>query len=98
MSLRLIKRYCKSKRVEFVIGNSALEKSIRQGGPSILLVTWFETYVETPAEIAPEIMPNNMKISHKFPASLNWSLLKNNNTIVYDVKGFLDKSLITARL
>ena len=39
-----------------------------------------------------------LAVSHAEFASLNWSLLKNNNTIVYDVKGFLDKSLITARL
>jgi UDP-N-acetyl-D-glucosamine/UDP-N-acetyl-D-galactosamine dehydrogenase len=39
-----------------------------------------------------------LAVSHAEFASLNWSSLKNENTIVYDVKGFLDKSLITARL
>ncbi len=39
-----------------------------------------------------------LAVSHVEFASLNWPSLKNNNTIVYDVKGFLDKSLITARL
>lgn len=39
-----------------------------------------------------------LAVSHTEFAALNWSSLKSKNTIVYDVKGFLDKSLVTARL
>ncbi len=39
-----------------------------------------------------------LAVSHTEFASLNWSALKSKSTIVYDVKGFLDKSLVTARL
>jgi UDP-N-acetyl-D-glucosamine/UDP-N-acetyl-D-galactosamine dehydrogenase len=39
-----------------------------------------------------------LAVSHTEFASLNWPALKSKNTIVYDVKGFLDKSLVTARL
>jgi UDP-N-acetyl-D-glucosamine/UDP-N-acetyl-D-galactosamine dehydrogenase len=39
-----------------------------------------------------------LAVSHTEFAALNWSSLKSKSTIVYDVKGFLDKSLVTARL
>ena len=39
-----------------------------------------------------------LAVSHEDFKSINWSEIKNQNTIVYDVKGFLDKSLITGRL
>lgn len=39
-----------------------------------------------------------LAVSHKEFSSINWSELKEPNAVVYDVKGFLDKSLITARL
>jgi UDP-N-acetyl-D-glucosamine/UDP-N-acetyl-D-galactosamine dehydrogenase len=39
-----------------------------------------------------------LTVSHKEFVSLNWTSLKHNKTVVYDVKGILDKSLITARL
>lgn len=39
-----------------------------------------------------------LAVSHKEFKELNWSNIKDSNTIVYDVKGFLDKSLVTARL
>ena len=39
-----------------------------------------------------------LAVSHTEFRSLNWSAIKNSNTIVYDVKGFLDKSIVTARL
>ena len=39
-----------------------------------------------------------LAVSHKEFSSLNWDSLKEPSAIVYDVKGFLDKSLITARL
>jgi UDP-N-acetyl-D-glucosamine/UDP-N-acetyl-D-galactosamine dehydrogenase len=39
-----------------------------------------------------------LAVSHNEFASLDWSALKGKGTIVYDVKGFLDKSLVTARL
>ena len=39
-----------------------------------------------------------LAVSHDEFRNLNWDKLKHEKTIVYDVKGFLDKSLITARL
>lgn len=39
-----------------------------------------------------------LAVSHKEFSSLSWNELKEPYAIVYDVKGFLDKSLITARL
>lgn len=39
-----------------------------------------------------------LAVGHKEFASLNWSRIKNAKTVVYDVKGFLDRSLVTARL
>ena len=39
-----------------------------------------------------------LAVSHREFKSLDWKKIKNPNTIIYDVKGFLDKSEITARL
>jgi UDP-N-acetyl-D-glucosamine/UDP-N-acetyl-D-galactosamine dehydrogenase len=39
-----------------------------------------------------------LAVSHQEFRSLDWSTLKHSKTVIYDVKGFLDKSLITARL
>jgi UDP-N-acetyl-D-galactosamine dehydrogenase len=39
-----------------------------------------------------------LAVSHKEFGALNWPMLKNENTVVFDVKGFLDRSLVTARL
>lgn len=39
-----------------------------------------------------------LAVSHEEFKSIDWKLIKTEKTIVYDVKGFLDKSLITARL
>jgi len=39
-----------------------------------------------------------LAVSHQEFKSIDWKSIKNDKTIVYDVKGFLDKSLITARL
>lgn len=39
-----------------------------------------------------------LAVSHNEFKSLDWSAIRNGNTIVYDVKGFLDKSIVTARL
>ncbi len=39
-----------------------------------------------------------LAVSHKEFSSIKWNELKEPNAVVYDVKGFLDKSLITARL
>ncbi|MBK8291864.1 MAG: nucleotide sugar dehydrogenase [Flammeovirgaceae bacterium] len=39
-----------------------------------------------------------LAVSHEDFKSINWNEIKNQNTIVYDVKGFLDKSLVTGRL
>lgn len=39
-----------------------------------------------------------LAVSHNEFTSINWSSIRSGNTIVYDVKGFLDKSLVTARL
>jgi UDP-N-acetyl-D-galactosamine dehydrogenase len=39
-----------------------------------------------------------LTVSHKEFIDLNWSVLKDENTVVYDVKGFLDKAHVTARL
>jgi UDP-N-acetyl-D-galactosamine dehydrogenase len=39
-----------------------------------------------------------LAVSHKEFNDLNWKALTNSKTVVYDVKGFLDRSLITARL
>jgi UDP-N-acetyl-D-galactosamine dehydrogenase len=39
-----------------------------------------------------------LAVSHEDFKSIKWSEIKTANTIVYDVKGFLDKSLVTGRL
>jgi UDP-N-acetyl-D-glucosamine/UDP-N-acetyl-D-galactosamine dehydrogenase len=39
-----------------------------------------------------------LTVSHNEFKNLPWDIIKDNNTVVYDVKGFLDKSIITARL
>ncbi|MBS1489519.1 MAG: nucleotide sugar dehydrogenase [Bacteroidetes bacterium] len=39
-----------------------------------------------------------LAVSHKEFSSLNWENLKEPNAIIYDVKGFLDRTLITTRL
>jgi UDP-N-acetyl-D-glucosamine/UDP-N-acetyl-D-galactosamine dehydrogenase len=39
-----------------------------------------------------------LTVSHKEFRDLDWAKIKNKNAVVYDVKGFLDKSIITARL
>jgi UDP-N-acetyl-D-glucosamine/UDP-N-acetyl-D-galactosamine dehydrogenase len=39
-----------------------------------------------------------LTVSHKEFLNLNWPTLKHDKTVVYDVKGILDRSLITARL
>ncbi len=39
-----------------------------------------------------------LAVSHKEFRELDWKALKHERTIVYDVKGFLDPSLVTARL
>lgn len=39
-----------------------------------------------------------LAVSHQEFKSLDWSTICDSNTIVYDVKGFLDKSMVTARL
>jgi UDP-N-acetyl-D-galactosamine dehydrogenase len=39
-----------------------------------------------------------LAVSHKEFASLDWDQLKEPNAVVYDVKGFLDKSMVTGRL
>ena len=39
-----------------------------------------------------------LAVSHNEFAKLNWDKIKGENTVVYDIKGFLDRSLVTARL
>ncbi len=39
-----------------------------------------------------------LAVGHKEFSSIDWKALKEPNTVVYDVKGFLDKSLVTSRL
>lgn len=39
-----------------------------------------------------------LAVSHKEFSSINWNELKESRAVVYDVKGFLDKSMVTARL
>lgn len=39
-----------------------------------------------------------LAVSHNEFSSLDWSKIRNHNTVVYDVKSFLDRSTITARL
>ena len=39
-----------------------------------------------------------LAVSHNEFKMLDWDKLKEDNTVIYDVKGFLDKSIITARL
>ncbi len=39
-----------------------------------------------------------LAVSHDEFKSLDWTTLKDKNTVVYDIKGFLDRSLVTARL
>lgn len=61
---------------------------------------------EVKHEYGLEIIPSLSKkydaivltVAHKEFRDLNWNALKHEKTIVYDVKGFLDQSKITARL
>lgn len=39
-----------------------------------------------------------LTVSHQEFTTMEWQKLKHDKTVVYDVKGFLDKSLVTARL
>ena len=39
-----------------------------------------------------------LTVGHNEFAKLDWSVIRDDKTVVYDVKGFLDKSLVTARL
>jgi UDP-N-acetyl-D-galactosamine dehydrogenase len=39
-----------------------------------------------------------LAVSHDEFKKLDWNSIKNENTIIYDVKGFLDKDFVTARL
>ena len=39
-----------------------------------------------------------LAVSHDEFKKLDWNLIKNENTIIYDVKGFLDKDFVSARL
>ncbi len=39
-----------------------------------------------------------LAVSHIEFKSIDWAAIKNDKTIIYDVKGFLDKSLVSARL
>jgi UDP-N-acetyl-D-glucosamine/UDP-N-acetyl-D-galactosamine dehydrogenase len=39
-----------------------------------------------------------LAVNHQEFNSLDWSKIKNANTVIYDVKGTLDKSMVTARL
>lgn len=39
-----------------------------------------------------------LAVSHKEFKDLEWATLKHDKTVIYDVKGFLDPSLVTARL
>jgi UDP-N-acetyl-D-galactosamine dehydrogenase len=39
-----------------------------------------------------------LAVSHKEFSELDWSKIRNHNTVVYDVKSFLDRSTVTARL
>jgi UDP-N-acetyl-D-galactosamine dehydrogenase len=39
-----------------------------------------------------------LAVGHNEFSSLNWDMIRDAKTVVYDVKGFLDKSLVTARL
>ncbi|MBL7874935.1 MAG: Vi polysaccharide biosynthesis UDP-N-acetylglucosamine C-6 dehydrogenase TviB, partial [Cyclobacteriaceae bacterium] len=39
-----------------------------------------------------------LAVSHEDFKLIQWSDIKMANTIIYDVKGFLDKSLVTGRL
>ncbi len=39
-----------------------------------------------------------LAVGHEVFRSLNWNVIKHEKTVIYDVKGFLDKKLITSRL
>ena len=39
-----------------------------------------------------------LTVGHQEFSGLDWRVIRDNKTVVYDVKGFLDKSLVTARL
>ena len=39
-----------------------------------------------------------LTVGHKEFSRLDWRVIRDHKTVVYDVKGFLDKSLVTARL
>jgi UDP-N-acetyl-D-galactosamine dehydrogenase len=51
--------------------------------------------LEKPAKIYDAIV---LAVSHNDFIHLDWRALTHPNTVVYDVKGFLDRSLVTARL
>ena len=53
------------------------------------------TLIDKPASVYQAVV---LAVSHDEFSHLDWSSLCGNNTVVYDVKGVLDKSLITARL
>lgn len=39
-----------------------------------------------------------LAVSHEEFKSIDWELVRDKNTVVYDVKGFLDRSIVTSRL
>jgi len=39
-----------------------------------------------------------LAVGHDEFRTIDWKIIRNSSTIVYDVKGFLDRSLISARL
>jgi len=39
-----------------------------------------------------------LAVGHKEFRDLNWQNIKHDRTVIYDVKGFLDQSMVTARL
>ena len=39
-----------------------------------------------------------LAVSHDEFKTLPWSIIRDDNTVVFDVKGFLDKAMVTARL
>jgi UDP-N-acetyl-D-galactosamine dehydrogenase len=39
-----------------------------------------------------------LAVGHKEFRDLDWKKIKHDKTVVYDVKGFLDQSIVTARL
>lgn len=53
------------------------------------------TLIEKPSKKYQAVI---LAVSHSEFTQFDWSQIKGDGTVVYDVKGFLDKSLITARL